>query len=116
MSNKLKEIIYEIQYKQNLTLEEIAKKIGYAPTYLSKAMNKGVEGKLLAALLSEFSGILDKAKPKVSLSDKAQVYDALLSILATEVAALKSDRTGEPVQSIIRKIYKAAEDEMKRLD
>ncbi len=114
MSNKLRDIVYEIQYKLDLTLEQVAEKIGYDRTYLSKAINKGVEGKLLATLKRVFADVLDKEKPTVTIEDKAKAYDALLAILATEVAALKADRTGEPVQSILRKIYKSAEDEISR--
>lgn len=46
----------------------------------------------------------------VVLKEKVLSHDALLSVLAMEVAALISGRTGEPVQSVVRRLYKAAED------
>jgi hypothetical protein len=47
---------------------------------------------------------------KVSLSEKVKAHDALFSVLVSEIAALRSASTGEPVQSLIMKYYKAAED------
>jgi hypothetical protein len=45
----------------------------------------------------------------VSLKDKVIAHDALFSVLVPEIASLISRQSGEPVQSIIMKLYKAAE-------
>lgn len=110
MSNKLRDIVYEIQYKLDLTLEQVAEKIDYAPTYLSKAMAKGVEGKLLATLKRVFADVLDKEDRKVSDQTKIEVFEELIPIIVTELAALKAEKTGDPIESIVMKIYKAAEE------
>lgn len=46
----------------------------------------------------------------VPLKEKVKGHDALLSVLVHEVAALIAKQTGEPVQTIIKKLYKAAQD------
>ncbi len=48
---------------------------------------------------------------EIPLKEKSKTYDNLIAILVAEVAALKADKTGEPLQSIIMKLYKAAGDE-----
>ena len=58
MSNKLRDIVYEIQYKLDFTLEQVAEKVGYSGPYISRAMAKGVEGKLLATLKYAMKRIL----------------------------------------------------------
>lgn len=46
----------------------------------------------------------------VEIADKVLSHDALMAVIVAELASLRAERTGEPVQSIIRKLYKAAED------
>lgn len=43
MSKKLRELVHDIQYTHDLTLEEVAKRIGRSRPYLSKVMNKEEE-------------------------------------------------------------------------
>lgn len=53
-SKKLKELVREIQFHSKLTLDEIAKRIGYSPSYFRNAINRGENDKLQIALLKEF--------------------------------------------------------------
>lgn len=112
MSNKLKDIIDEIQFKLNLTQEQIANRVGYSRPYLTIAIKNGTEGKIYEKLKREFENVLQNSTKIIPVKDKAIAYDALFSVLVAELAALKAEKTGEPIQSIIRKIYKAAEDEV----
>lgn len=46
---------------------------------------------------------------EVSIDDNIKVHDSLFAVVIAEIAALKAEKTGEPVQSIIKRLYKAAE-------
>lgn len=58
MSNKLANIIAEIQYRLNLSQEEIADRIGYSRPYLSNAIKKDAKGKILDTIMKEFAEIV----------------------------------------------------------
>lgn len=49
----------------------------------------------------------------VSVTEKVDAHEALLSVLVHEVAALKSSSSGEHSEVVIKKIYKAADDVVK---
>ena len=109
--NDLAVLLDEIQARTNLTLDEIAERIGKTRPYLSsrKAVkqNDEVNEKLINALRAKFGNDLGV---RIKESDKVKAHDAMISVLVAEVASLRSERTGEPIQTIIRKLYKAAED------
>lgn len=54
-TKKMKDLVKEIQFRQDLTLDDIAKRIGYSPSYFRNAVNKGENEKLRNALLKEFN-------------------------------------------------------------
>lgn len=116
MSKNLRDIIYEIQYKLDLTLEQIAERIGYTRQHLSRAIKNGTKGKLLETIKREFADILDTEEHDVSDQTKIEVIQELIPIIISDLAALKADKTGEPVQSLIMKYYKAAEENRKNRD
>lgn len=53
------------------------------------------------------------AEYNVTVREKVDMHEALLSILVNEVAALKSASSDEHPEVVIKKIYKAAEDVVK---
>lgn len=59
MSKNINQIVAEIQYKLNLTQEEIADKIGYSRTRLSTALKDNATGKILDMLKLGFADVLD---------------------------------------------------------
>lgn len=60
MSNSLKNIVSDIQYRLNLSQEQIAERIGYSRPYLTKAIKAGADGKLLETIKREFPEIAQK--------------------------------------------------------
>lgn len=118
MSNTLKEIVKEIQFRKNWTVEEVAKSIKYSRVHLTREMAKGDNKELIDLLKERHKDLLtvsnetpdDTKSIRVPEKDKQKAIDALISVLVTEVAGLKSTLTGENQELIIKKIYRAAED------
>ena len=69
MSNRISEIVDEIQYRQKLTHEQIANKIGYSRPYFTDALKKGTSKKLIIALEKSFPEIVQNV-----LSEDAPTY------------------------------------------
>lgn len=67
-SNRLRQIIKEIQYKTDLTIEEIAKVAGYTRVHITKELKKESSPKVEARLLEAFQGILQNDAKNESLS------------------------------------------------
>lgn len=59
LSKNINQIIAEIQYKLDLTQEQIADKIGYSRTRLSTAIKENATGKILEMLKMGFADVLD---------------------------------------------------------
>ena len=75
MSNKIKEIVSEIQFRLDLTQEQIAERIGYSRPYLTNAINKNAGGKILDSLIKEFGEILQNVSRETSnYIDKRRDY------------------------------------------
>ncbi len=51
-----------------------------------------------------------EATYQVPVKKKVAMHDALLSVIVSELAALKASASGEHPEVIVKKIYKAAED------
>lgn len=58
MSNELKKIVKEIQFKTDKTIEEIAKDVGYARAYFTNQINIGTNKNLKKLLVEKY--MLDK--------------------------------------------------------
>jgi len=58
LSKTLKDIVAEIQFKLDLSHEEIAKRIKYSRPYLTAAIKENQDGKIRAKILNEFKDIL----------------------------------------------------------
>lgn len=69
MSNRISEIVDEIQYRHKLTHEQIANKIGYSRPYFTDAFKKGTSKKLIIALEKSFPEIVQNV-----LSEDAPTY------------------------------------------
>lgn len=118
MSNKLTEIVTRIKYLKKWTVEEVAKSINYSRIHLQKEMKKPTGNNQLADLLREKHkdvlgddlNDISMGYGKVTLKDKVIAHDALFAVLVPEIASLIARHSGEPVQSIIKKLYRAAED------
>jgi hypothetical protein len=117
MSNELKLLVEKIKYlKGGWSNEQVAKSINYGRNHLENEMKKAEPSQVIIDLLTKkhaalLSNVLnDDGNRKISLADKVKAHDALLSVLVSEIAALRSSETGEPVRSLILKYYKAAED------
>lgn len=113
MHKEIRDIIYEIQYKLDLTLEQIAERIGYTRQHLSRAIKNGTKGKLLEIIKREFADILDAENLSVPDSIKAESIEELIKIIVGEIATMKAVKTGNPVHTEIMRLYKAAENNRK---
>jgi hypothetical protein len=58
VSNKLRQIVKEIQFKKDLTIEQIAQKAGYTRVHLTKELKKESSPKVEAKLLEVFKDSL----------------------------------------------------------
>ena len=109
--NDLAVLLNEIQAITNLSLDEIAERIGKTRPYLSsrKAIDKNDETnqRLIEALRVKFSKELSI---KVNNTDKIKALDAAVAVLLGEVAALRAERSGESVQHVLMRLQKAVED------
>ena len=73
MSKNLKEIIAEIQFRYNVTQEEIAQKLGYSRPYLTKVINEGKDGKVLDKIRRAYPEIVPKnTESKIVEPDPSQ--------------------------------------------
>lgn len=59
MSNELKDLIDEIQYRSKLTQKQIAEKVGYTREYLSQAVRNNTKGKIITMLRKEFKDVIN---------------------------------------------------------
>jgi transcriptional regulator with XRE-family HTH domain len=80
LSNKLADIIAEIQFKTKLTQEEIAERIGYSRPYLSNAIKKNAGGKVYQTIMKEFGEVLQN----VSFSNNEDEHKNADPVLETE--------------------------------
>lgn len=113
-SNELDALIEIIQARTNATLKDIAKEIGYAEAYLTRSKNdpKANVKSLVKKVRVKYEEVL---KDRISDLDKIREFEAAFSVLIAEVASFRSERTGEPVQTIIRRLEESIKDEAKRL-
>jgi len=106
-------------------VSEIAKKTGFSKGNVSDYINKkkSISESFINKFYQEFFGsnfvprdTIKEEVPQGSIQSnaplkiKVNAHDALLSVLAGELAALKASISGEHPEVVLRKIYKAAED------
>jgi transcriptional regulator with XRE-family HTH domain len=82
------------------TMAKLVTKYGLVQDYILYGNNPPKD-----ALMKE-----DQAEYQVPFRDKVNAHDALLSVLVSEIAALRASASGEHPEVIMKKIYKAAED------
>ena len=113
MTNKIENIVKEIQFKTDQSLEQIAATIGYSRPHLNKAKNSGVEGKVLEALKNKYKEILQNVptpyteqRLKQKNADKADVldyYDACANAGSNDVEILPAKkRSGVVVSELFK--------------
>lgn len=72
---EVKRLIKDIQYKTDLTTEEIAKKLGYTRTYISSLANRGASEELLLEKIIEvyWKDLSVESKLDVLMSEVTQL-------------------------------------------
>lgn len=73
MSNELKRIVKDIQFRTDKTIEEIAKDIGYARAYFTNQVNIGTNKKLKELLLKKFPNKNEQYVPPEQHTDLVTV-------------------------------------------
>lgn len=108
-SNELEELLDFIQKSTGETLDEIGRTIGKTRPYISKLKKEGGANavSLAETIKIKYAKVL---KDKVQDTNKIKALDAAVSVLIAEVASLRSERTGEPIQSEIMRLRKACQD------
>jgi len=87
LSNQLTILLDEIQFRKNITLEEIAETIGYSRPYLTSAKNSGRENKKLIGIIKEtYSEILQNGTGK----DKKITIDYDKESMVKDIMQLKA--------------------------
>lgn len=103
MSNKLDEMLNEVQYKTGKKLEEIAMELGYSRPYLSRMRKTGsepVERKIAEVYKELFTPV----------SNGISALEALLSVVASRVSELLSDKSGRSSLIEFERMKKDAQD------
>jgi hypothetical protein len=83
MTNEIADILKKIQYSTDLTIGEIAKKIGYSREHLTKAKKsaKGEEG-ILNALKVQFSDIISQSVARETQQPMAIIsHEAIMKLI-----------------------------------
>jgi predicted DNA-binding protein (UPF0251 family) len=128
MSNKLKELIAEIQFRYDLTQDDIAKRVGYSRPYLTDAIKKGVEGKILDKVQREFPevGVIpikntDLNKQIGIIEERLIRLEAYATVLIDTVAQQQAAATGQQqalikaqLQEALTKVLKHSLDELRK--
>lgn len=75
MTTRIGRLVKDIQYSADLSIEQVAEKIGYTRPHLNKLMKKGDSKKVYDALQAEFGEILQsviQAQNKTTATETAQ--------------------------------------------
>jgi transcriptional regulator with XRE-family HTH domain len=97
MSKNLSELIAEIQFRLDLTLEQIAERIGYARQHLAVSMKENAKGKILATVLKEFADVIT---PEGHTGEKIAAQEAAIRVILDELITLRNLVTKEPTEQI----------------
>lgn len=81
MSNELKKLVKDIQYKRELTIDQIAAEIGYTRAYLNDAVNKGTNKKIKAALFKAYPFLIEQ---NVSIEEPVKATDSQVAVLVKQ--------------------------------
>ncbi len=84
MSNQLRDLIKEIQFKTDKTLEIIAKEIGYSRAYLTNQISKGRNDRLKAILSNKYEleikqKVSDETNHSPVTASPANLYERLIA-------------------------------------
>lgn len=123
-SNELKSLLDFIQAKTRQSFDEIAEKIGISKAHLIRSKNNPDinSEKTIGRIKVEYAKvlkdrILEEDKLVVTVSERLKAHDALLHTLVLQVASqeiriaqLQGNKKIEPLQSLVTKIYEAAQD------
>jgi seryl-tRNA synthetase len=80
MTNELKKLIKDIQYRTDKTLADIAKEIGYSTAYFTDQVNKGKNDEIKERLLLKYPNKSEGNVPReipesLFVEEKAEAYD-----------------------------------------
>lgn len=120
LSKEIERLLQKIR-NSDASVRNIAKKTGISEYRMYNWLNKNIPPKYDDVVkLQQYFGELPhemKEPPavydhgqEVSLRDQIRSINGMLSILAGEVALMKSEQTGEPVGSVLLRLQKAAAD------
>jgi hypothetical protein len=124
-TNEIEELLDEIQFLTKLNLEQIAKSIKYTRPYLNQLKLKGDnKGNATALLRAKYAKELaqsqqsklqkqlkqQKEEGEATLNERVKSLEAIVPVLVQQLASMMSRDSGDPVQTIIKKLYKASED------
>lgn len=88
MSKTLREIVKEIQFKHNLTVEEVAFSIGYSRVHLTKEMAKTGGSLLTNMLLSKYKDVIQSIEGEDA--DKKITIDYEIESMVKDLLQVKA--------------------------
>lgn len=92
-ANKLKDLVKEIQFRKDLTIEQIAESIGYSRVHLTKEIKKGGNKTLEDLLLKKYNEILQNvanetenqvSEPEAKYFTKTDLIEVIKAIKGTD--------------------------------
>lgn len=118
-SKEIEDLLQKIK-ESDLSIQKIAIKLDIPSQRIYNWLNKGVNPKYEDVIkLREYFGVSVKVQEprsvydsgkEVPVRDQIRAINGMLSVLAGEVASMKSSQTGEPVGSVLLRLQKAAAD------
>lgn len=77
MSNPIRKLVKDIQYKTDFTLDQIAEKLGYSPAYFRNEVSKGKSKSVLESIQTKFNDIIEQnVSREIELKDPQTQYKA----------------------------------------
>lgn len=89
--------VTKVSVATGMTRAEIAVDLGYTPTYISGAINRGGNKKLLDAIQTKYAAILQENTAPTAID---QYEQALLKAMVTDYIKLKAQITKRSVDEI----------------
>jgi len=98
---EIESLLIQIEVATGMNQGEISRHMGYASNYLSTAMGRGGNKKLIEKIKQKYAAVLDGIK---ILSKPDKYEQALLKTLLTDYIKFKSQMTNKSVEDIADEI------------
>lgn len=128
MSNSIRKLVKDIQYTTELTLDEIADKLGYSRSYFRNEVSKGRSKSVLETIQAKFKDIIEQNVSRETqngltnvpdvdqfLVSKMLKQDAMAEVMLGVLAELLAKQTGQSVTAILSQLERSVVDKQTRI-